>query len=365
MGKRELLLILAFALIGIVLYQLTVPPGTSTSRFNFGQLIESARREIQGNQARAERKTETTEPIGPDVDEIRLQNVPTVSLVGEDRDDLQVELNVASTGFDTAEAERLTRETTLRLDASGRVVTLAIEYPEAGRQTVSLVVRLPSRLRVRLGGVRRDSRVSGVAALELESTRGELTIERIAGPVEGDHVGGTLHVTGAGRVSLTARSCDLKLEGVDGETKLDLTGGTVRAVRLGGPLDVTGRSADIEVDGAGGTARFDLRGGEVRLAGIGREVRFDGRSTDFTLALAAPAAVTAIANGGSISFTAPPKGGFALDADGERVRLSGVDLPITTHDKGQRAVGDVAGGGPTVALRASVGTVEVRAATVR
>jgi len=367
MGKRELLLILAFAAIGIVLYQLSAPPGTSNSRFNFGQLIESAKREIQGNQARAERKTETTEPIGTDVDEIRLQNVPTVTLVGEDRDDLQLELNVTSTGFDTAEAERLARETTLRLDASGRVVTLAIEYPEAGRQSASLVVRLPSRLRARLQGARGDTRVTDVAALYLDGTRGDVVVERVAGAIEGNHVGGEVRLSDVGDVSLTARASDLRIDRVRGDTRLDITGGTVEAASIGGRFELDGRPSEAAVSAIGGTARVNVRGGRVALRGVGNEVRFDGRSTDFELALERPAAVTAIATGGSIRFVAPATGGFTLDAVASegRVRVTDLDVPVTDTGPGQRASAAVRGGGPTVALRATDGSIDIRATTTR
>jgi len=163
-------------------------------------------------------------------------------------------------------------------------------------------------------------------------------------------------------VSITARSCDLVIDGVGGDARLDVTGGTVRAGRLGAGLEVTGRSAEVEADGMGGTARFDLRGGEVRLSGITREVRFDGRGTDLTLALAAPAPVTAITSDGEIRFSAPPRGGFVLDATASRLQVSDLDVTVTREDGTQRAAGAVAGGGPTVALRATDGAIEVRGA---
>jgi len=363
MGKRELLLIVGFLVLGVTVYQLTAPPDPEgRSRFNLGQLIDSVKREVQGNQASAEHRTETTEPLGPDIDELRLDNVPTVTLVGEDRLDLALDLTVVSTGFDEAEARALAEATVPRIDVSGRVATLSIDYPEGGRQTATLVVRVPSRLRARIRGARRDSRVSGVAAVELETTRGDVTIERIDGAVEGEHVGGSLHVTDAKAVSLVARSADLEIAGIAGETRLELTGGTARATRLGGGLEVTGRSAEIEADAVGAMARFDLRGGAVTLDHVSHEVRFDGRATDLTLALAVPAPVTAIASDADVRFTAPPKGGFALDATctGGRLQVSGLDVAVTRENGTDRAAGDVAGGGPTVALRVTDGNVDVR-----
>ena len=58
MGKRELLLIVCFVIVGVVVYQATAPPAGPNDRgFSFSRLIDAARREVRGNRASAELTT--------------------------------------------------------------------------------------------------------------------------------------------------------------------------------------------------------------------------------------------------------------------------------------------------------------------
>ncbi len=364
MGKRELLLILVFAVVGVVIYQLTAPSRPEGRGFGLGRLIQSARREIQSDRVQAEHTTRTTTRLDSAVDELRVDSITSVTLVGEDRDDVAIDFTVSSTGYDTADAEKLAKATSLHLDTSGRVLTLSPDYPEDGRQRAALTVHLPSRLRVRVQNARSETRATAIAALFLDNTRGDVTVDHVAGSLDGNHTGGTLTVSDAGGVNLSLRSTDVTLASVHGDVKLELIGGTLKSGALGGGLEVNGRSAEVEAGPIDGLARFSLRGGSVALRGIRHEVRFDGRSTDLTLELAAPAPVTALTTGGTIVFTPPPAGGFTLDAAATagRVRLDGLDLTVTTEGPTEHAQGPVRGGGPTVALRATDGAVEVRGA---
>jgi hypothetical protein len=363
MGKRELLLILAFAVAGVLVYQFTAPPTPEGRGSGLGGLIQSARREIQGNRARAEHTTTTTAHLDPAVDELRVDSIAGVTLVGEDRTDLALEFTVSSTGYDEPEAQKLARATTLRLDTSGRVVSLSVDYPDDGQQRATLEVHIPSHLRTRVRGSR-ETRVTSVAAVMLDGTRGDVTVEHVAGRVEGSQTGGTVTVTDANAVDLTGRSMDLTLESIAAGVKLEMVGGTVKAGTIGGGLEVNGRSVDVEAGPIGGLARFGLRGGSVELRAVRHEVRFDGRETDLTIAMAAPAPVTAITSDATISFTPPPAGGFTLDAaatDGH-VRLDGLEVAVKTEGSTEHASGAVRGGGPTVALRTTDGAIEVRRA---
>ena len=213
----------------------------------------------------------------------------------------------------------------------------------------------------------RATRATAVAALRLDATRGDVTAERVAGSLEGNHTGGAIDVSDAGGVNLSLRSTDLTLGSIRGDVTLELTGGTVKGGTIDGALEVNGRSVEVEAGPIGGLARFSLRGGSVVLRGVRQEVRLDGRGTDLTLEQAAPAPVTAITSDATIVFTPPPAGGFTLDAaatDGH-VRLDGLD--VRGDDRGQRPSTRRArsrGGGPTVALRTTDGAIEVRRANV-
>ena len=64
MGKRELLLILGFAVMGTLVYQLTARPSAeSGSHFSVGAVVDHVRRVVRGNQANAEVVTTTNHAV--------------------------------------------------------------------------------------------------------------------------------------------------------------------------------------------------------------------------------------------------------------------------------------------------------------
>src|SRR5262245_26969691 len=103
MGKRELLLVAAFVIVGAIVYQLTAPPPAPGERtFAPGQILDHIRRAVRGNQASAEVVTKSTHTVDASVSELRFDDLRSASLTvtGEDRADIEAELLVHSNGFD-------------------------------------------------------------------------------------------------------------------------------------------------------------------------------------------------------------------------------------------------------------------------
>ncbi len=64
MGKRELLLVAAFVIVGALVYQFTAPPPAPGERsFSLSQLIGNVRRQVRGNRAQADTTTTTDHPV--------------------------------------------------------------------------------------------------------------------------------------------------------------------------------------------------------------------------------------------------------------------------------------------------------------
>ena len=64
MGKRELLLICGFAVVGVLVYYATAPEAApGQGGFSIGRLIEEVKREVRGNRSSAEVSTTTAIPI--------------------------------------------------------------------------------------------------------------------------------------------------------------------------------------------------------------------------------------------------------------------------------------------------------------
>ena len=105
MGKRELLLAAGFLLIGVVVYQVTAPAADpSRPRWSVGGILEQVRRDVRGNQAQASSTSTTSIAAPTSLREVRIVvGSVNVSLVGEDRSDIQSELEVTSNAYDQAE----------------------------------------------------------------------------------------------------------------------------------------------------------------------------------------------------------------------------------------------------------------------
>lgn len=376
MGKRELLLVVAFMIVGAVVYQATAPPPSPGSRsFSLSHLIEAARREIKGNRARVETVRLDTLAIGPGISEIRITGtLSELEITGGDRNDVDSELRVVSNAYDEAEAKRYADETVLVSDRSASGLRLRLDYPEGrhtGIQRGSLVLKVPARLRVRVESRTGQLQVRGVASLEVTGAGGTSTIKEIAGRVEVTQRGGKITIEDAAAVNFTGRSTEATISGVPGDATFSLeSGAELTASRLGGAIEVEARNAEVQLDhlgGARGPIRADVVNGSLRLDGARSETRIDGRNTEIEIVMGGAAPVTVHAENGGVSVTPPPDG-YRLDAvvvDGQLQpdtlgREAGLTRVETTEPGEARVTGDVGGGGPALTVRVTRGTLTFR-----
>jgi hypothetical protein len=368
MGKRELLLILAFVVLGAVVYQVTAPPGApGESGFSFGRIIEEVRREVAGNRASAEITVTASHPVPGAIRELRvtLQNTP-VTIVGEDRTDISSELWVRSTGFDEAEARRLAGEAALTVEPTGPTITVSLKYPRDGSQRGRLQLKVPSGMLVFFGPTNVRIEVTGTRGVELESARGETIVRQIAGAVTATVRGGDIRIEDANTVRLSARGSDVRLTRVAGEANLVLQAGELRGAELAGPIDIEATTADVLLEKFPQTAsplRIQSVAGSVIVRGLRGEGRIEGREAEIDVAIERPAPL-AIFNSDEPVQVALPSSGFRLDAvasDG-RIMLpdalsTQVAATASADGKEQKASGDVHGGGPTITIRATGGDI--------
>src|SRR5262245_45472589 len=101
MGKRELFILIAFALAGTVAYQLTAPPSEDGSRrFTLSTLLQRMRETNRGSTVGASVEREGTFPAARTLKSLRLSAAPNVTVVGEDRNDIGYALSITAMGPD-------------------------------------------------------------------------------------------------------------------------------------------------------------------------------------------------------------------------------------------------------------------------
>lgn len=367
MGKRELLLVLGFVVAGALAYHASAPPPAPGEQgFSFARIVEHFHRGLRGNRASADVTTTTVHPVDPRATTLRLASrLGTLSIVGEQRNDIEAELRVRSSGSDEAEARRLARATRLVVDAAGPTLSAHIDYPEEGTQrTLRLTLKVPARMRVVVEETATPLSVAGVAALELPASRGEAHIRDVTGPVTAKHRGGELFLAGAGDVTLDVTGADLQIERVAGNAVFNIRGGSLRGREVAGAVQVTAQASDVTLEqfqSSTGLVRITAAAGSVTLRQLKTEAQLDVRNAEVQVEAARVAPLTIRSEGGGSIDVTPGPGGYQLDAltAGGDLTLPEGAPAVTTAGQEHHAVGPVGGGGPPLLLRATGADITV------
>ena len=381
MGKRELLLVAAFVVIGTLVYQVTKPAGDPNRRgWSFGGIVEQIRREVRGNQARTELTKTDLVPAPATLREVKIERYPSeVVVLGEDRADIAIELKVDSRAYDDAEAKRTANETKVIVDEAGEMLRLTMFYPPEGRQTATLTLRLPKRLALRLDDKGGRLTVSQIAAVTVGGAgRGETVITDIAGEVHANQRGSAITIANVGSLRLTTVSAgEVKISGVKGDATMNFTGGEVRIEKIAGAVEIDSRNSELRIDhieDLRGPLRIRDVGSEIDLTGVRCDARIDGRESEIRVVqgAAAPLAIYNDNEGSDAIDVTLADGGLKIDVAANRGRitlddkLAAAGLKVqASEDKedksdDQRLEGTIGQGGPLLTLRAVRGHIQLR-----
>ena len=175
---------------------------------------------------------------------------------------------------------------------------------------------------------------------------GKLAIANVAGSVDGRTSGGSIHVVSAG-----------------GPVKARTSGGSIRIGSAAGAVDARTSGGSIRIGGAEGSTVARTSGGSIELANIAGsiEARTAGGSIKATLSGQPDGESSLRTVGGGITFGLAE--GVALDIDarttGGRVTAELANMESTTVDR-SAVVTTVNGGGPTMTLRTTGGSIRLR-----
>jgi len=376
MGKRELVLIALFAVVGIVVYQFTAPPPPPGSEeVSVGGIFQRFKRSVQGP-----RETKTTESKDVvDVEAtVRLLRISfaygnDLTIVGSDRKDISIESKITGRGYDQAEATAIAETAKLKIEQTSEAVSMTAAANLPGRRNgprafvsqASYTINIPRRLAVRLEPHSGQLNVRDIAAIEIMGSRGPTTLSNIEGHIVLSQTGSRLEIDGAGSLKLTSRNATGVIKRISGTVSMDATGAETRIEDLVGPLDIEARNAELTIDAAKlskAPFRFNATGGRLRIENLKTESRIDGRRTDIEVELSGAAPITIYSTEETIIVT-PPSGGYALDAVATEGNLTIEDGEFKVPTEGeQRVTGNVRGGGPALTLRANRGDIRVRKA---
>jgi hypothetical protein len=366
MGKRELLIIVAFVAIGVVAFELSAPPAPESRGFSFARFFQNARRNMRGNSAVASTTLTGDIPLAATVTEVRISGANRgVHVVGESRTTIAYELHIESDGPDDATALDAAKRATLKQDDLGSSLALTVTYPKEGTQWGALILHVPARLAVRVSG-NGGADVSGVTSVDLDQVTGTVSIREISGAVTGSHRGGDLTVERIGAADLNLVSSRATLTDIAHNVILTSRSGRVEISGAKGLIEIDETSQEITLRNPAGSVRITGTGGRVTVDDPRQEIKIDCRRTEIDLTLSQSTPVTLLTTDETIHLTLAGAPQIALDAaasEGGSIRAEDLDLEVKPVEGEQRLAHDF-GASPAVrvTLRSARGNIVIRKA---
>ncbi len=364
MGKRELLLLVVFVVLGLGVYQVAAPAAPAEGEgFSFGRLLELAKAHIHG--ARERRTVTRTAAVTPaaGATTLDLGDVGgTVIVEGHDAPEIRIQFEAVLSGVDAKDLDAQERDLAVSLENDGQATRLRVEHREGRRPRFEVRVAMPHALTARLSG-RGSAEVRAIAGLHLDEFRGELITEALGGPVTGELRDARAEFGEGATLNLHTRNGRLHAEApaavaIEGER------GTIEVVDATGPVSIETDYCRMVVRGSGGPVTITGEGGIIDLRDIAHPLTIEADRLTVSAELLEPVPTTIAVSNDSVDVTLPRRGGLQLDAsitDGtlrvpdtlERVRADGTESV-------RAAVG---GGGPLVKVAVEQGELRIRTRT--
>jgi hypothetical protein len=364
MGKRELLIIVGFVVIGTLAYQLTAPAATSSEGFSLSKIWNELKREVHGNPSSATTTKTGTHDVGPALTEVRFSSVSRLRVVGEDRNDLAYELKVESNGPDEKTALEYAKRVLLKTDDLGTTLTFRVEYPSEARQTSELTVKVPLRLAIRVqGGANLEA--SNLSSLRLEGVGSQVKIQSIAGAVTGTHRGGELEVNGASNVRLTLQGSHATFHDITDAIALDVRNAECELTGTKATIEIEQINSRVTIVAPASTVRVGGERGRITIEAPSAETSVDVRRAEIEVLVRKPVPLTLVTTDEELRLLLDGPPAIAVDAvapDGS-ISTPGLDLKPETVDKDVR-LAHVFGEAPKIraSLRNLRGEIVIRMA---
>ena len=363
MGKRELLLIGVFVVVGVVVWRLTAPPpAPGEEGFSLARAWRSARSAVQSDAARATATRGERIRVDAVVDRVVVAEFRgEVGVVGVDEGEVAAELQATLSGPDEAAAQRLAEAVRLRLEPDGGDVRVRVTLPDTRRPPdLSLRLRVPRRLRVKLSAQARRLEVRDVAGLELDVRRSSVTVTGVAGPLLGEQRDGELEVSDAGSVRLVLRRVDARLARIGGTAVIEATDGDL-TVREAGRLELQARRVEVEVERVRGEAQMVGTDGRIDVRDAGGRLRFEGRRCPLQLAPVPDAGADVSSEDAGVELRLPASGAVLdLVASGGEIRVPEGTVRVDRREGVSRAAGAIGTGATSLRVRTTGGDIVVR-----
>jgi hypothetical protein len=367
MGKRELLLIIGFLVVGVVAYRVTAPASSAEGGFSIGRFIERIRSEVRGQNYEVQVTTQAHADAGG-ARALRLHSPrATVVVVGEDRDDVAVELHATVFGADQSQAESFKALVGAAVTRDGDTLVVRVspdrQATQMGRRPrFQVAIKAPRQLAVLVGDAGGELEVRSMGGVTFDRSTGRAVLTQIGGIVEGRFRQGSLEIDRVQGLDLDVERTELRVTGVDGETKLRAQQtGNVRLRELRGAVTLDFRRVEAEIEDTLGPLTLEAEGGVCKVRKPKGPIVMKGDRLTIELTLDTPVPVDAATENDRIEISLP-SGGVTLQATAPEGQIRAADsaINVQTSEGEQRASATLRGGGPLIKLESRHGEIVIR-----
>jgi DUF4097 and DUF4098 domain-containing protein YvlB len=210
------------------------------------------------------------------------------------------------------------------------------------RYTVRVPKNFHANLRTSGGSV---SAVGLTGEVKADTSGGKMKFAQIRGPLDARTSGGSI-----------------ALDGCDGAIKIATSGGAIDCKNGGGSLDARTSGGSIIVRGFNGDTEVKTSGGKLTLENINGTItgKTSAGSIDAALLDPVPGDVMLQTSAGSIDVSLSAKAAVTIDAKSSLGNIR-TEIPMLATKSGDdRLEGTLNGGGKSLNLKASVGSITIR-----
>lgn len=180
-------------------------------------------------------------------------------------------------------------------------------------------------------------------------------------PIDLRTSGGGLDIRGL-NASVDARTSGggISLQDVRGNVDAHTSGGGIRAERLAGPADLSTSGGSIDVADSTGDLELHTSGGGIRMQNDDGKVDAGTSGGGIRAQLRSNRGINLVTSGGGITVLLPQNTHASIDAGTSGGGVTS-DFPLSTTQFGARnhLQGTIGGGGPSIYLRTSGGSIHL------
>ena len=198
---------------------------------------------------------------------------------------------------------------------------------------------------------------------DLHTSGGSIAASGLAGEIKADTSGGKMKF-GQLRGPLDARTSggSIALDDCEGALRVSTSGGGIESNNGGGNLDARTAGGSIQVRGFRGDTEVKTSGGKLTLENITGNLvgKTSAGSISAALVDPVPGDVTLQTSAGSIDLALSPKAAVSVDAKAGMGSIR-TEIPmLATRSDDDHLQGTLNGGGKSLVLKASVGSITIK-----